>query len=563
MGNTRSFNLEVSLATTLRPVQEMAAQLGIADEHLFSYGPQMAKVLPGSTVAQQAAGRKPGRLILVTAVNPTPSGEGKTTTSIGLTQALVAAGKRAVVALREPSLGPVFGMKGGGCGGGRSQVLPMEDINLHFTGDLHAITSAHNLLSALVDNHLHFRSDVGLDSRRVVWPRVMDMNDRALRHVNVGLGGPTQGVPREERFDITAASEVMAILALASDGDDLKRRLGNVLVGYRADRSPVFGRDLKADGAMSLLLRQALRPNLVQTVDGAPALVHAGPFANIAHGCSSVIATKMALAHADIVVTEAGFGFDLGAEKFIDIKCRSAGVYPDALVLVTTTKAMKFHGGVDKKEVSQPNMAALKKGMNNLTHHLKTARNLGIPAVVAINRFGDDSDDELQAIHQHCVSVGADCAVSDVYARGGEGGVELAQRVLNTLETHGTATPTFIYELDDPAEVKMRKIVQKVYGGKDVVVDSKAKAQLRKIAKMGFGDLPICMAKTQYSLSDDPKAIGRPEGFEVHVREVRLSAGAGFIVALTGSIMTMPGLPRVPASDHMGVGPNGEAQGVF
>ncbi|HIA00331.1 MAG TPA: formate--tetrahydrofolate ligase, partial [Myxococcales bacterium] len=365
----RDFNLQVSLSTKLKPIREIAAKLGIADEHLYNYGPLMAKVLPGSAEAKLAAGRRPGKLILVSAVNPTPTGEGKTTTSVGLTQALVAQGQNACVALREPSLGPVFGMKGGGCGGGRSQVLPMEEINLHFTGDLHAITSAHNLLSAMLDNNLHFHSDVGLDNRRVVWPRVMDMNDRALRFVNVGLGGRLQGMPREERFDITAASEVMAIMALASDADDLRKRLGNVIVGQRQDRSPVFGRDLKADGPMSLLLRQALYPNLVQTVEGAPAFVHAGPFANIAHGCSSVIATRTAMAHADIVVTEAGFGFDLGAEKFINIKCRSAGVYPDAMVLVTTTKAMKFHGGVPKDEVTQPNAAALERGLANLERH--------------------------------------------------------------------------------------------------------------------------------------------------------------------------------------------------
>ena len=563
MANKRTFNLEVSLATELRPVEEMASQIGIDEQYLYSYGPQMAKILPGSTEAQRESGRKNGRLVLVSAVNPTPTGEGKTTTSIGLTQSLVAAGKRAVVALREPSLGPVFGMKGGGCGGGRAQVLPMEDINLHFTGDLHAISSAHNLLSALVDNHLHFHSESNLDNRRIVWPRVMDMNDRALRQVTVGLGGPTKGVPREERFDITAASEVMAILALASDGDDLKKRLGDVLVGYRPDKTPVFGRDLLADGPMSLLLRQALNPNLVQTVDGAPAIVHAGPFANIAHGCSSVIATKMALAHADIVVTEAGFGFDLGAEKFINIKCRAAGVYPDALVLVTTTKAMKFHGGVGKNDVSKPNLEALKSGLGNLRKHIETAQTLGIPVVVAINRFGDDSEAELDTIHQHCSSLGVSSAVSDVYAHGSAGGMELAQQVLNTLETNESPEPSFIYELEDSAEEKMRKIVQKVYGGRDVVLENKARNQLKKIAAMGFGNLPICMAKTQYSLSDDPKAIGRPEGFDVHVRELRLSAGAGFIVALTGAIMTMPGLPRIPASDHMGVGPNGEAIGVF
>jgi formate--tetrahydrofolate ligase len=558
MSTGRDFNLQVSLSTQLRPIREIAAQLGIDADCLYDYGPLMAKVLPHSRAA-----RPPGKLILVSAVNPTPAGEGKTTSSIGLTQALVARGRRVVVALREPSLGPVFGMKGGGCGGGRSQVLPMEEINLHFTGDLHAITSAHNLLSALVDNHLHFGSDVGLDSRRVVWPRVMDMNDRALRNVVVGLGGRLQGVPREERFDITAASEVMAILALTSDADDLKKRLGDVLVGYRQDRSPVFGRDLKADGPMSLLLRQALYPNLVQTVEGAPALVHAGPFANIAHGCSSVIATKTALGLADIVVTEAGFGFDLGAEKFINIKCRSAGLYPHAIVLVATTKAMKFHGGVSKNDVHAPNLAALVTGLSNLDRHVETAQALGIPVVVSVNKFSNDNDEELDAIRAHCGELGVKCAVSDIYGAGGEGGAELADHVINTLEEFPTVSPRFTYDAADSPEEKMRKIVQQVYGGDDVVIEGKARRQLKTIEAMGFGHLPICMAKTQYSLSDDAKRIGRPKGFNIHVREVRLSAGAGFIVAITGSIMTMPGLPRKPAAEAMGVGPDGEAQGVF
>ncbi len=567
MSDARAENLRTSQAVTLTEITAVADKLGIGKEHLFQVGDYMAKIRPSSLVEQQASGRGRGKLILVSAVNPTPAGEGKTTNSVGLAQALAARGERVAVALREPSLGPVFGIKGGGCGGGRSQVLPMDEINLHFTGDLHAITSAHNLLSALIDNHLHFGNELGLDPRRIEWPRVLDMNDRSLRHITLGLGGPLQGMPREERFDITAASEVMAILALSEDLDDLKARLGRILVGYtvgrrQVDRKPVYADDLKASGPMALVLSRALEPNLVQTVEGVPAFVHAGPFANIAHGCNSVIATKTALGHADIVVTEAGFGFDLGAEKFLNIKCRSAGVFPDALVLVTTVRAMKMHGGVAKKDLALENAEALRAGLANLDKHVAAAADFGLPVVVSINHFGGDRDSELALIEAHCNAQGVACAVSKVFSEGGAGGDAIAGHVLDVLKGE-SPSPQFTYDLDDPIETKILKVVQSIYGGASVTLAKKARTRLKLIEQLGLSNLPVCMAKTQYSVSDDPTAVGAPSGFEITVSELRIAAGAGFIVALTGAMMTMPGLPRVPASEAMDVLPDGSAVGMF
>lgn len=562
MSDARAENLATSQAVSLEEISQVAAKLGIDNSHLYRVGDYMAKIKPSALRAQQAAGRKPGKLILVSAVNPTPAGEGKTTNSVGLAQALAARGERVAVALREPSLGPVFGIKGGGCGGGRSQVLPMDEINLHFTGDLHAITSAHNLLSALIDNHLHFGNALGLDPRRIVWPRVMDMNDRALRNVVLGLGGPLQGMPREERFDITAASEVMAILALAEDLDDLKLRLGRILIGYTKERAPIYARELKAEGPMTLLLRRAIEPNLVQTVEGVPAFVHAGPFANIAHGCNSVIATKTALGHADIVVTEAGFGFDLGAEKFLNIKCRSAGIFPSALVLVTTVRAMKMHGGVAKKELGPRNDAAISAGLANLDKHLASAKDFGLPVVVSINHFSSDDDEELALIETHCAARGVACAVSHVFADGGAGGDELAGHVLKALNGE-TPSPRFTYESGDPLEQKIGKVVRTIYGGSAVSLTKKARNQLKVIDRLGLSELPVCMAKTQYSVSDDPSAVGAPSGFTVTVSELRIAAGAGYIVALTGAMMTMPGLPRIPASEAMDLRDDGSAVGMF
>jgi len=558
MSDAKTSNLSVSKDTTLRPIIDVAADLGLSPADLYLYGPYMAKVTrPPETAAPQ------GQLVLVSAINPTPAGEGKTTTSVGLTQALRKAGANACIALREPSLGPVFGIKGGGCGGGHSQVLPMEEINLHFTGDLHAITSAHNLLSAMIDNELHFRTrNLDLEYRDIQWPRVMDMNDRSLRQVTIGLGGRLQGVPREDRFDITAASEVMAILALAADLEDLEQRLGNIMVGHNHKMEPIYARDLQAQGAMTMLLRQALLPNLVQTVEGVPAFVHAGPFANIAHGCNSIIATKTALGLADIVVTEAGFGFDLGAEKFINIKCRTAGLFPDAIVLVATTQALKMHGGVPKKQLKGRNDDALRAGLTNIDRHLSTARSLGINPVVSINHFADDSDEEMQIIVDHCQSQNVACAVSRFFSEGGSGGLELAGLVQEALK-QGPSEATFTYELQDSVETKIEKIVQKVYGGEGVKFSKQARKHLREIKALGYTHLPVCMAKTQYSLSDDQRLVGRPEGFTVGVRELRLNSGSGFIVAMTGNIMSMPGLPRRPAACEMGLDEDGKPVGMF
>jgi len=536
----------MSTQTTLLPISQVAESLGIAREHLVPYGDSKAKVRPEA----RAAGGSPGRLVLVSAITPTGAGEGKTTMSISLAQGLAKVGERVALALREPSLGPTFGIKGGATGGGKATVEPQADINLHFNGDFHAISAAHNLLAAMLDNHLHQGNRLGMDPRRVLWRRVMDLNDRALRQVTIGLGGPTEGVPRETGFDITPASEVMATLCLAEDAEDLRQRLGRLMVGLTPQREPVTAADLKAVGAMMVLLRDALMPNLVQTVEGVPAFIHGGPFANIAHGCNSVIATKMALAYGDWAVTEAGFGADLGAEKFFDIKCRTAGLNPAAAVLVATVRALKRHGGVGKDGLTTPDAAAVERGLGNLTKHVENLRTFGVPAVVALNRFGADSEDELAAVQRHCETLGVPCALCEGFARGGEGSVELARQVM--AEAGGedqTFTP--VYEWSEPPKEKMGKIARTLYGARDVTYSKEAERDLAQIQRLGYEGLPLCVAKTPTSLSDDPTVVGRPEGFDVHVRNVILAAGAGYIVPLLGSIMRMPGLPAEPAAHNM------------
>jgi len=500
--------------------------------------------------------------VLVTAMTPTAAGEGKTTTTVGIGQALRRLGKQALVALREPSLGPVFGVKGGGCGGGRSQVLPMEEINLFFNGDLYAVSAAHNLLAALVDNEIYFGNGRGLDPRRVVWRRTVDMSDRSLRKVVVGLGGTTSGVPREDGFDIVAASEIMAILCLAHDVADLKERVGRVVVGYTHDDAPVFARDVGAAGAMTVLLREACKPNLVQTVEGGPALVHGGPFANIAHGCNSILATRLALGYADYVITEAGFGSDLGAEKFLDIKCRVAGLWPRAVVIVATCRALKLHGGVAFKDANQPNPAAVERGLPNLEKHIENMQTFGFQPVVAINLFQNDVPEEIAVVESFCAGCGVRVARSDAFAHGGEGAEDLARAVVEIVE-HGPTKPHFLYPLEMAPEDKIATIARRLYGARGVAFDGKARADLERARRMGLASLPVCIAKTQNSLSDDPLRLGRPEGFEVTVREVRLSAGAGFLVAIAGNILTMPGLPKVPAALSIDVDEDGQAKGLF
>jgi len=527
---------------------EVARELGIRAEHFVPYGHDKAKI---RLEARAAAGRKPGRLVLVSAITPTTAGEGKTTVSIGLAQGLVAIGEKACLALREPSLGPVFGMKGGATGGGASVLTPAADINLHFTGDFHAITSANNLLAAMVDNHLQQGNKLGLDVRRILWRRVLDLNDRALRHVVVGLGGPLEGVPRETGFDITPASEIMAALCLSEDEADLRARLARLIVGLDRDGKAVTAADLKAVGALMVLLKDALMPNLVQTVEGVPAFVHGGPFANIAHGCNSVIATKMALAHADWTITEAGFGSDLGAEKFLDIKCRTAGLDPATMVLVTTVRALKLHGGVREKEkYGTPDPAAVERGLPNLVKHVENAALFNLAPVVAINRFGTDSAEELAAIQRCCEKLGVPCAIADIFTDGGQGGRDLAKVVM--AQAKQKTTPyTPLYELDRPVPEKIETIAKKIYGARTVSFAKNAVRDLALVEKLGYGGLPICMAKTQYSLSDDPQAIGRPENFDITVRSVVLAAGAGFVVPLLGEIIRMPGLPVVPQAEKM------------
>lgn len=553
-------DIEIAQNCAMKPITEVAAKAGLCPDDLELYGKYKAKI--GEQAQARLADRPDGRLVLVTAINPTPAGEGKTTTTVGLGQALVQLGKNAVIALREPSLGPVFGIKGGAAGGGYAQVVPMEDINLHFTGDMHAITSANNLLCAMLDNHLQQGNALGIDPRRVLFPRVLDMNDRALRNLTIGLGGKVNGVPREDHFMITVASEVMAILCLANDLTDLKKRLGNILVAYTYAGEPVYARDLKADGAMTALLKDAIKPNLVQTLEGTPCLMHGGPFANIAHGCNSVQATRLALKLGDIAVTEAGFGADLGAEKFFDIKCRAANLHPDCVVLVATVRALKYNGGVAKADLNEPNLNALEKGIANLDAHIENIGKFGLPVVVAINAFPTDTPEEMAFIRAYCQARGVRVAVSEVFAQGGKGGQALAEQVLDVLENE-TAHFQPLYPSEQSLIDKIRTIATQIYGANDVHVLPAAQKELENITAMGYDHLPVCMAKTQYSLSDDPTLLGRPTGFTITVRNVRLSAGAGFVVCETGAIMTMPGLPKNPAAQSIDVNSNGQIIGLF
>lgn len=553
-------DIEIAQGCQMRPITEVAAAAGLDAEDLELYGRYKAKL--SADVWKKTADKPDGKLVLVTAINPTPAGEGKTTTTVGLGEALAKMGKKAMIALREPSLGPVFGIKGGAAGGGYAQVVPMEDINLHFTGDMHAITAANNLLCAMLDNHMQQGNVLGIDPRRIVFTRVMDMNDRALRNITIGLGGKVNGVPREDHFMITVASEVMAILCLAKDLDDLKKRFGDILVAYTFAGKPVYARDLHAEGAMTALMRDAIKPNLVQTLEGTPALMHGGPFANIAHGCNSVQATRLAMKLADIAITEAGFGADLGAEKFMDIKCRKAGISPDCIVLVATVRALKYNGGVPKTELNTPNMSALERGICNLDAHLDNMKKFGVPVVVAINAFPTDTAEEMEFIRKHCAERGVRVALSEVFAKGGEGGEELAREVLTVLD-EGKADFHMLYEDELPLEEKIRRIAKEIYGADGVTFAPAAHKELANITDMGYGSLPVCIAKTQYSLSDDASLLGRPSQFVVSVRSARLAAGAGFVVVETGAVMTMPGLPKVPAAEKIDVDNAGVITGLF
>ena len=554
-------DIEIAKEATMLPITKIAEKFGITDDELELYGKYKAKI--NDEFLKRMESRPNGKLVLVTAINPTPAGEGKTTTSVGLGMAMNKLGKNTVIALREPSLGPVFGVKGGAAGGGYSQVVPMEDINLHFTGDFHAITAANNLLCAMIDNHLQQGNELGIDQRRIVFSRVTDTNDRALRNVTVGLGTRVDGIPRQDHFMITVASEIMAILCLAESLDDLKTRLGNILVAYTYDGSPVFARDLQAEGSMAALLKDAIKPNLVQTLENTPALIHGGPFANIAHGCNSVRATKLALKLGEYTITEAGFGADLGAEKFLDIKCRKAGLVPDAVVLVATVRALKYNGGVAKPDLATENVEALKKGAVNLEAHIDNLGKFGLPVVVAINRFGTDTDAELDYVRKICEDKGAEFALSEVFAKGGDGGIELAQKVIAACEKPKDFK--FMYESDASIKDKIKAVATKIYGAADVKYDAAAAKTIAEIEAMDpkYSTFPICMAKTQYSLSDDASKLGRPEGFTLTVREVKLSAGAEFIVVLTGAIMTMPGLPKKPAAINIDVDNDGNIVGLF
>ena len=553
-------DIEIAQNCQMQPIADIAEKVGIASDELELYGKYKAKL--ASETWQRLKEKLDGKLVLVTAINPTPAGKGKTTTTVGLGQAMAKLGQKAMIALREPSLGPVFGIKGGAAGGGYAQVVPMEDINLHFTGDMHAITAANNLLCAMLDNHLQQGNELGIDSRRILFPRVLDMNDRALRNLTIGLGGKVNGVPREDHFMITVASEVMAILCLAQDVLGLKHRLGNILVAYRYDGTPVYARELGADGAMAALLKDAIKPNLVQTLEGTPCLMHGGPFANIAHGCNSVQATKMALKLADIAITEAGFGADLGAEKFFDIKCRAAGLKPECVVLVATVRALKYNGGVAKTDLNQKDVAALERGIVNLDAHIENIQKFGVPVVVAINAFPTDTAEEMELIRAHCEKKGVRVARSEVFAKGGAGGTALAQQVLEVLEEK-TADFKPLYSLEQPLADKIRTIATKIYGAAEVNILPAAQKELANITEMGYGDLPICMAKTQYSLSDDAALLGRPKDFTITVRTARLSAGAGFVVCETGTIMTMPGLPKKPAALSIDIQADGKITGLF
>ena len=554
-------DIEIAQSANMKPICEIAEDLGISADELELYGKYKAKL--SDELCDRLDGEKDGKLILVTAINPTPAGEGKTTTSVGLGQAMKKIGKSAVIALREPSLGPVMGIKGGAAGGGYAQVVPMEDINLHFTGDMHAITAANNLLSAAIDNHIHQGNELDIDARTITWKRCLDMNDRALRQVVVGLGGKVNGYPREDGFMITVASEIMAILCLAKDMDDLKRRIAAIVIGYNTDGEPITAGDLKVAGAMGLLLRDAIKPNLVQTLENTPCLMHGGPFANIAHGCNSIRATKLGLKLADYCITEAGFGSDLGAEKFFDIKCRIGGLKPSCVVLVATVRALKYNGGVPKAELAKENTDALKDGIVNLGKHIENMQKYGLPVIVAINRFMTDTDEELKIIEQYCCDMGVDFSMCEVFAKGGDGGVELAEKVVEVSERGGEMNFAPIYDEKASIDEKINTIAKEIYGADGVVYTPKAKKAIARLEKQGFDKLPICMAKTQYSLSDDPSLLGRPSGFEITVREVMVSAGAGFVVALTGDVMTMPGLPKVPAANNMDIDKDGKIVGLF
>jgi len=553
-------DIEIAQEAKLAPIETIARQLGLSDEDWEPYGRYKGKV--SASLLKRLQNKPDGKVVLVTSINPTPAGEGKSTVTVGLGQALNRIGKKAIIALREPSLGPSMGMKGGAAGGGYSQIVPMEDINLHFTGDIHAITTAHNLLAALIDNHIHRGNELDIDPRRILWKRVMDMNDRALRHIVIGLGGTANGVPREDGFDITVASEIMAILCLSLDLDDLKSRLSKMVVAYNRAKQPVTVKDLGAEGALTLLLKDAINPNLVQTLENTPAFVHGGPFANIAHGCNSVVATKLAAKLGDYVVTEAGFGADLGAEKFLDIKTRAGDIEPSAVVIVVTVRALKMHGGLAKDQLKVEDLKALEKGMANVEKHIETIEAFGLPYVVAINRFITDTPNEIAFIQEWCTSRGIENAVANVWEEGGKGGEALAHAVVEVVnEKRNAFTP--IYDLDMDVKTKIKTITQKVYGGADVEFSSLALKQLKEIEANGWGHLPVCMAKTQYSLSDDPSKIGRPKDFIIHVRELRPRIGAGFIVALTGDIMTMPGLPKKPAALNMDITADGVITGLF
>ena len=553
-------DIEIAQNCKMKPITEIAQKAGIEPKYLEQYANYKAKI---DLSLMKETNKEDGKLVLVTAITPTPAGEGKTTTTIGLADGLNRIGKNVCVALREPSLGPVFGIKGGAAGGGYAQVVPMEDINLHFTGDFHAIGAANNLLAAMLDNHIHQGNKLGIDVRKITWKRCVDMNDRQLRYITDGLGGKVNGVPREDGFDITVASEIMAVLCLATDICDLKERLSKIIVGYTYDDKPVTCGQLNAQGAMTAILKDAIKPNLVQSLEGTPALVHGGPFANIAHGCNSVTATKMALKLGDYAITEAGFGADLGAEKFLDIKCRMAGLTPSAVVLVATVRALKMHGGLAKTELGTENLGALEKGIPNLLKHLSNIKDVyKLPCVVAINRFPTDTDNEIEFIIEKCKELGVNVILSDVWAKGGEGGIELAKEVVRLCEEE-KADFTFAYELDTTIEEKIDAIVRKIYGGDGVILTPNAKKQIEKLTELGFSNCPVCMAKTQYSFSDDATKLGAPTGFKVTVRNVKISAGAGFIVALTGDIMTMPGLPKSPAAERIDVDENGVISGLF
>ncbi|UTR09596.1 formate--tetrahydrofolate ligase [Evansella sp. LMS18] len=553
-------DIEIAQEANMVPIKDLVKELELSEDEWEPYGHYKAKL--SLSVMDRLESKQNGKVILVTAINPTPAGEGKSTVTVGLGQALNKIGKKAIIALREPSLGPTMGIKGGAAGGGYSQVVPMEDINLHFTGDIHAITTAHNALSAIIDNHIHRGNELNIDVRRITWKRVMDMNDRALRNVVVGLGGPLQGMPRQDGFDITVASEIMAILCLSKDLKDLKERIAKIVVGYTPQEEPVTVKDLGAEGALTLLLKEAIKPNLVQTLENTPALIHGGPFANIAHGCNSVIATKMASKLGDYVVTEAGFGADLGAEKFLDIKTRAGDIDPALVVIVATIRALKMHGGVPKEQLKEENVEALKAGLTNLEKHVETIRQFGLPHVVAINKFVHDTEEEISVLKNWCDEQGINVELADIWAKGGEGGKELAERVTDEIEK-SDKNFQHLYDLDTSIKEKVEAIATKVYGAREVVFSGQALKQIVTYEKNGWGNLPVCMAKTQYSLSDDPTKLGRPEDFTITVRELKPSVGAGFIVALTGNVMTMPGLPKEPAAMKMDVDENGKAVGLF